>query len=272
MKHILSAWDIRVRVLSYSPLTLGGTGVRAQTGEIPTPNLSHPFDRLRQRRERSIKKRVKLSTSHKLCFLSITFLLLLFSCSTVPATVSQEKSTSGSDLTYTQEKLVEGSHWALGKTKLNVNGKVFNLDCSGTVMAIYYYAGIDLSKDFNKYNGGGTSRIYQYLDDNELLYDTKMPEPGDIVFWDNTYDSNGDGIRNDKLTHMGIVVEIEENGTITYLHEHYRKGIILESMNLKNPDDTSANSAMRMRGTGMEGGWLSSHLYRELAMGYKLDG
>lgn len=175
------------------------------------------------------------------------------------------------DLTETQEKLIEGSHWALGKTKLTVNGKTFNLDCSGTVMAIYYYAGIDLSRNFNKYKGGGTSRIYQYLDDHDLIYETKMPVPGDIIFWDNTYDSNGDNVRNDKLTHMGIVVEVSEDGTVTYLHEHYRKGIILESMNLKAPDDTDANSAMRMRGTGMEGGWLSSHLFRELAMGYILE-
>ncbi len=180
-------------------------------------------------------------------------------------------STYSPELTETQEKLIEGSHWALGKSKLNVNGKAFNLDCSGTVMAIYYYAGIDLSRDFNKYSGGGTSRIYQYLDDKNLLYETKIPVPGDIIFWDNTYDYNGDGLRNDLLTHMGIVVEIAEDGTVTYLHEHYKKGIILESMNLKFPEDIDANSAMRMKGTGMEGGWLSSHLFRELAMGYILD-
>ena len=211
-------------------------------------------------------------TKVKLLLLTI-FFAVISSCQSAPETTALDQETREKDtvLTDTQEKLVEGSHWALGKTKLNVNGKVFNLDCSGTVMAIYYYAGIDLSRDFNKYSGGGTSRIYQYLDDKKLLYDSKMPEPGDIIFWDNTYDSNGDGMRNDYLTHMGIVVEVEEDGSITYLHEHYRKGIILESMNLKFPDDTAANSAMRMRGTGMEGGWLSSHLYRELAMGYKLE-
>lgn len=200
-------------------------------------------------------------------------MLLLFSCSTVPKTVSGEipGKQQGHDLTDTQKKLIEGSHWALGRTKLNVKGKLFNFDCSGTVMAIYYYAGIDLSRDFNKYSGGGTSRIYQYLDDKKLIYNTKRPVPGDIIFWDNTYDSNGDGVRNDNLTHMGIVVGVSKEGTVKYLHNHYKKGIILESMNLKFPDDSTVNSAMRMKGTGMEGGWLSSHLYRELAMGYKLE-
>lgn len=204
--------------------------------------------------------------------LYILIMMTFWSCHSLQETVSEKDVSANSpNLTDTQRKLVEGSHWALGKSKLNVNGKVFNLDCSGTVMAIYYYAGIDLSRDFNKYSGGGTSRIYQYLDDKNLLYETKMPVPGDIIFWDNTYDYNGDGLRNDVLTHMGIVVEVAGDGTVTYLHEHYKKGIILESMNLKFPEDTDANSAMRMKGTGMEGGWLSSHLFRELAMGYILE-
>lgn len=200
--------------------------------------------------------------------------LSYFSCASAPEeTVHQpvEEERPVEIISDTQEKIVEGSYWALGKTQLNINGRVFNLDCSGTVMAIYYYAGIDLARDFNKYTGGGTSRIFQYLEDKELLYDTEDPVPGDIIFWDNTYDKNGDGLRNDDLTHVGIVVEVGEDGTITYLHEHYKKGIILETMNLKFPDDTSRNAAMRMKGTGMDGGWLSSHLYRVLAMGYKLE-
>jgi hypothetical protein len=205
--------------------------------------------------------------------LSIIF-SILFSCTSAPGTAIEKRSNrkkQETELSETQEKLLEGANWALGKTKLTVNGKRFNLDCSGTVMAVYYYAGIDLSKDFEKYRGGGTARIYQYLDDNALIYDTEMPVPGDIIFWDNTYDSNGDGVRNDKLTHMGMVVDVSEEGTITYLHEHYRKGIIMESMNLRKPDNLKMNSAMRMRGSGMEEGWLASHLYRDSAMGYKLE-
>lgn len=183
----------------------------------------------------------------------------------------EDLSSNGDVLSETQAKVVEGSYWALGKSQLKVRDKVFNLDCSGTVMAVYYYAGIDLSRDFGKYTGGGTERIFKYLEESDLLYDTEMPVPGDIIFWDNTYDKNGDGVRNDELTHMGIVVKIDEDGTVTYLHEHYKKGIILEKMNLKFPDDMEKNSAMRMKGTGMNGGWLSSHLYRILAMGYELD-
>ena len=208
-------------------------------------------------------------------YIALLATTLLWSCATSPEvgkTPHPDKSQGGNvPLTKTQEKVIEGSYWALGKSQLKVRDKVFNLDCSGTVMAIYYYAGIDLSRDFAKYSGGGTERIFRYLEEKELLYDTEMPVPGDIIFWDNTYDKNGDGKRNDKLTHVGIVVEVDEEGTITYLHEHYKKGIILETMNLKIPDDQEKNSAMRMKGTGMDGGWLSSHLYRILAMAYELE-
>ena len=220
-------------------------------------------------------KHILLVWSTKLNYILITvFLLAVVSCKTVPETIITENTVEQvepSALSVKQKKIIEGSTWALGKTELYVNGRKFNLDCSGTVMAIYYYAGIDLARDFAKYSGGGTARIYQYLNDKKLIYETKNPQPGDIIFWDSTIDSNGDGQRNDKLTHMGIVYEVSEEGTITYIHEHYRLGIILETMNLQNPDDLESNSAMRKRGTGMEGGWLASHLYRESAMGHKLE-
>ncbi len=207
-------------------------------------------------------------------------LFLLYSCRTIPPvsdnngetiTWAEDAKENNKELTDIQLKLIEGAYWSEGRKKLIIEGKKFNIDCSGTVMAVYYYAGIDLSRDFAEYTGGGVSRIYQYLKDKNLIYYTDDPSPGDIIFWDNTFDSNNDGKRNDRLTHMGIVVNVSEDGTVTYLHEHYRKGIIFESMNLKSPDDPEKNSAMRMRGTGMEGGWLASHLYRESGMGYKLD-
>ncbi len=205
--------------------------------------------------------------------LAVLGFLLLFSCETNPEVsgyTPESKAIEQADLTNIQKKIVEGSYWAKGRKTLKVRDKTFNIDCSGVVMAIYYYAGIDLAKDFNKYSGGGVYRIYQYLKNNELIYYTKTPAPGDLIFWDNTYDSNGDGKRNDMLTHVAIVVEVSENNTVTYIHAHYRKGIIFENMNLNDPENLEENSAMRMRGTGMDGGWLSSHLYKESGMGYKL--
>jgi hypothetical protein len=178
-----------------------------------------------------------------------------------------------------QEKLAEGGQFVLGRRELVIRGRRFNMDCTGTVLAIYYYAGIDLSRDFERYSGGGVMRLYKTLAGEDLLYDTRNPVTGDIIFWDNTYDRNGDGLWNDTLTHVGMVMSSSDDGTIQYVHLNYHRGIVIESMNLYNPDVHEdleqggmriVNSPMRMRQAGKSHGerWLSSHLYHSFGMGY----
>lgn len=213
--------------------------------------------------------------------------ILISSCKTVPSpppSSPEEPPSAGikeeKELSETQKLLVEEAYRIIGVEKLFVRGKSFSLDCSGTVMAIYWYAGIDLAKNFSKYSGGGTERIYRYLDDEGLLYRTKLPVPGDIIFWDNTYDKNKNGKTDDYFTHMGMVVTVDDKGNIEYIHENYRKGIILAKMNLFKPDKyyeiidgkkIILNDPMRMRGSPeSDAGWLSSQLYRDFGMGYLL--
>jgi hypothetical protein len=178
-----------------------------------------------------------------------------------------------------QDLLIEGAHFVKGKDELVVRGKRFNMDCTGTVLAIYYYAGIDLAKDFAKYTGNGVLRLFSYLRDHGLLHDKKQPSPGDIIFWDDTYDKNGDGIWNDEFTHTGMVVAVSQWGTMDYVHLNYRKGIVFERMNLLEPDvhirdidgdPVTINSAMRMKDEPTGSRWLASHLFRIFGKGYKL--
>ena len=176
--------------------------------------------------------------------------------------------------------VVEGALSLLGKNSINVNGETFPNDCTGVVRGAYWYAGIDLARDFAKYSGNGVRRIYLTLEADGLLYLTEMPLPGDIIFWDNTYDRNKDGAWNDPLTHTGIVVAVSESGQIEYVHSNYRKGIVIEYMNLLDPDTNTktvagnsvfVNSAMRMRGQVVNEKWLSSHLVKEFGKGYLLQ-
>lgn len=180
-------------------------------------------------------------------------------------------------------KLLSGAEAVLGTKPMNINGKKFNMDCIGTVLAIYYYAGIDLTRDFHKYSGNGVSILYKILQEQNLTYDTKHPRPGDIIFFDNTWDANGDGKWNDPLTHVGMVVKAEENGNLEYIHYNYSKGNVYAKMSLTNPDTYSQiidgctviiNDAMRMKVAGKPrpSKWLSSHLYKIFAKGYLLKG
>lgn len=227
--------------------------------------------------------RVHKSKYSRFFFLMIIS-FLIFTCFSCVVTSNQKKYPDkydrGGDPSETtrmktvRSLLIEGAHWAVGRSELVVRGRRFRMDCTGTIMAIYYYAGIDLGRKFHEYTGNGVSRIYHYLGDGGCLYHTNRPQPGDIIFWDNSYDRNEDGIANDELTHMGMVVSTADNGDVTYIHHNYRKGIVFASMNLLDPDNVDRNSPMRMRSLPRVNGklWLSSHLYKTAGKGYLLYG
>ena len=142
-------------------------------------------------------------------------------------------------LTNDQIRVLESAFELLGlppECPVTVNGRHFILDCIGTVSAIYYRLGIDITKDFNRYTGNGVGRFYKSLKDKGVLHKDRFPRTGDIVFWNNTWDANGDGNRNnDPTTHAAVVLQVEDDGTIHYIHEHVRKGVIVERMNLYQP-------------------------------------
>ena len=180
-----------------------------------------------------------------------------------------------------REKLAEGARSMIGAKQLLVRGRRFTMDCTGLVLAMYWYAGIDLARDFNKFTGNGVGRIYKTLEREDLLYSTSTPLVGDIIFWDNTYDANEDDSINDPLSHVGMVLKVDDDATITYVHYHIRRGITTDYMNLRNPavQDQRGfghikviNSPLRMAVPGKPHAenWLSGQLYRNLGMGYLL--
>jgi hypothetical protein len=188
-------------------------------------------------------------------------LILLEACATAPPRVQPERinpAARGSE--ETRRKLAEGGQYVLGKQELIIRG-------------------IDLARDFNKYTGNGVTRLYKSLEAQELLYDTRYPVTGDIIFWDNTYDRNEDGRWNDPLTHVGMVMNVSTTGDVEYVHLNYRRGIIIENMNLRQPEIHQqmergqmriVNSPMRMKqpGKGHPENWLSGQLFKIFGMGY----
>ena len=198
-------------------------------------------------------------------------LILLPSCSTLPR---EAPAGSAAEVSGIQERLLDSAETYIGieTGPLKADNRSYTLDCSGAVLAIYYNAGIELEKCYSMYTGNGVKRIYACLRDNKLIFISKTPEPGDLIFWDNTYDRDGDGKFNDYFSHIGMVIAVDEDGTITYVHHNYRRGIIYETMNLYNPDDTALNSPMRMRGSppAPEGQYLASHLVRVFGRAWQL--
>jgi cell wall-associated NlpC family hydrolase len=127
----------------------------------------------------------------------------------------------------------------LGKppnAKVTVNSKQFTLDCIGTVSAIYFGVSLDVTKDFDLYTGNGVNRLYMTLKERNALHTDKYPRPGDVIIWSNTWDVGADDDRiHDPRTHAGIVLAVDEDGTIHYVHENLYKGVMIETMNLLRP-------------------------------------
>ena len=84
--------------------------------------------------------------------------------------------------------------------------------------------------------------------------------------FDNTWDRNGNGVRDDALTHIGIVETVDTDGTITLVHLG-SKGVVRIQMNLQRPSVTKRegkvlNSYLRRGSTGerlrVSCGWFAS--------------
>jgi hypothetical protein len=205
--------------------------------------------------------------------------VLLFSCTSIMGPRNGSTFSRPAETSDVQRLLAEGARKVLGRRHLVVRGRSFPYDCTGLVLAIYWYAGIDLARDFEQYSGNGVLRLYHSLERENLLYSSPHPTTGDIIFWDNTYDRNGDGAWNDSLTHVGMVLASHPDGNIQYVHLNYTRGIVIESMSLLEPDLHKKlvrgqlrilNSPIRLKEPGRLHPplWLAGQLYRVLGMGY----
>lgn len=240
----------------------------------------------------SAAKPVRASCPSILSHLTLTLFALLtlglFSCAGGPSRVIGDEGAFGqsalppsetyspAQLSAAQKSIVDGGPSLVGKASLVVNGKTYPNDCTGVVRAAYAFANIDLAFRFGSYAGNGVRRLHETLLDKGLLYATRYPAPGDIVFWDNTYDANGNRKADDEFTHVGVVIAVEPDGAALYLHYHYRLGPIIERMNLVTPDDETlidgkpANAALRMRNSPPGPGSNAAQLFRILGKGYEL--
>jgi hypothetical protein len=122
---------------------------------------------------------------------------------------------------------------------LTVNDRNFPSDCSGFVCAVYYGVGEDLLPRDYAPDGpvaSGTEIIFRHLQEEGGRIFSKDPAPGDLVFFDNTWDRDGNGQIDDLFTHVGIVEQLLPDGTLEILHLA-NSGIGRIHMNLERPDE-----------------------------------
>ena len=124
----------------------------------------------------------------------------------------------------------------VGQSRIQVGGRNFNPDCSGFVRGVYASQRVDLYSGLGELDGGnGVGRIYTHMVEHGRIHYGPTVHPGDLVFFHNTWDFNGDGLPNDPLTHIGVVEKVEPDGTVLFVSALSR-GIERYRMNLQHPD------------------------------------
>jgi hypothetical protein len=134
-----------------------------------------------------------------------------------------------------QQAIVRTAVNLVGAKTIESNGRRIAYDCAGVTRAIYLAHGIDLYEGAGGTGpANGVRLIYNHVRTHGRLHRGPVVQAGDLVFFDNTWDYNGDGRFNDPLTHVGIVETVETDGTIVFISrvagaiERYR-------MNLAHP-------------------------------------
>lgn len=148
----------------------------------------------------------------------------------------------------------------------------FNDDCAGFVCASYNRTGVPLH--------GNAITFWTAAKQAGTLHHHKLPNVGDIAFFDGTYDRNHDGKQNDPLTHVAIVLSVDDKtGDILLAHGGYGGERALFHMNLEHPDvhrddaGVVINDSMRRPKTGDPAGmkYLGSELWSGFATFHEQD-
>lgn len=106
----------------------------------------------------------------------------------------------------------------VGARTITSDGRRIAYDCAGVTRAIFLKHGIDLyDGNPGDSDANGVRLIHAHMQQHGRLHQSPIPHPGDLVFFDNTWDFNGDGELNDPLTHVGVVERIDPDGTVIFI-------------------------------------------------------
>ena len=129
------------------------------------------------------------------------------------------------------DEVVFCSRALLDQTRMVVADEVYRHDCIGMVEAAYAPVGLDLSSSI--------AHLHAQAQVLGIFHRDPYPHPGDVIFFDDSYDKNRNGVRDDPLTHVAVVESVDADGTIQMIHlGGRRKPVSRKPMNLLYPDST----------------------------------
>jgi hypothetical protein len=138
--------------------------------------------------------------------------------------------------TPTQQAVIETAARMVGGRTFEVGGRRIASDCAGVTRAIFLRHGIDLYAGGEAgANANGVRLIYDHVKHHGRLHRGPMVRAGDLVFFDDTWDYNGDGVANDALTHVGVVETVDSEGTVVFI-SRVAAAVQRYRMNLRMPN------------------------------------
>lgn len=104
-------------------------------------------------------------------------------------------------------------------------------DAARYVAATYELNGVQLPETAHR----NIPKLYRRCRESDATFQSREPAAGDLAFFHNVKDANGDGRNNDWYTYVALVENIDSSGTVTLLG--YRDGEVRKfRMDLSKPD------------------------------------
>lgn len=126
-------------------------------------------------------------------------------------------------------RVADAAARSVGRGPLVVDGQRFRMDCSGVAYAIYARAGFPLGVV------GDTRRLFELARAQGSLRRAD-PLPGDLAFFDFTWDADGNGALDDPLSHVGVVERVDPDGGVLLVHRVGDR-VVRARMSLAHPHD-----------------------------------
>jgi len=184
----------------------------------------------------------------------------------LPCCRSVERALSRSAIVRTAANLV-------GAKTIESNGRRIAYDCAGVTRAVFLKHGIDLyDGEPSDSHANGVRLIHAHIRQQGTFHQGPVAHPGDLVFFNNTWDYNGDGKVNDPLTHIGIVERQELDGTVVFISrvadavERYHMNLGLPHIH-KAADGRILNDYLRRKDVidPANTGYLTGELFAQFA-------
>lgn len=137
--------------------------------------------------------------------------------------------------------------------------------CTNYVHYVFLRAGVEVT--------GAPRDMWERAVELGSTHHRSRPSPGDIGFFDQTFDRNRNGRVDDPFTHVAVVLSVSSDGTITLAHGGATHGTGTFRMNLEHPDTAKGpdgegwNQNLRVAGRHDPAGtkYLASELWHGFA-------